>query len=358
MMKAVLLFAAFVLAVARFVVADLIPVSPREEARRLLAADFAALNRGEMTLTELGEKTCSLAETASPAVQEVLWAGAVRIFTRAGDANGVAAAQRRLEAVRRPFAANGKEAVLRLGRFGDLSFVRCPTGTVDLVLDMSGKKTAHVRLTHPYWIMKYPLTRRESAFYPPLDPASSGVVLDERALSAYVNANRAMAEGLTRHFTERLAGKLPPGHVVRLPTLAEWEHAFHAGATEGDFADLRHIRHNDELGRRLYYDYDADEPRRKKLHNAWGIGDWCPQEKVLDIVDATKLVRSISDSPEFFQVKELPMPAATSDWAFACTNEHAVSLIRMPSWARWKAAARGFGQDWCPMRLVIAPRFR
>lgn len=335
--------------------AGVVRQAPREEARRLLAADFAALNRGEMTLSDLGAKACSLAETAEPAVGEVLLRGAIRIFDRAGETNGSAGAGRRLDELRRPFVTQGDSAVLRLGRFGELSFVRCPTGVVDLVLDMSGKSSAKVRLTRPYWIMKYPLTRRESAFYPPLDPASSNVTLDEKALSAYVNANRAMAEGISRHFTERFAGKLPPGYVIRLATLAEWEHAFHAGETTGDFADLRKIHHNDGLGRRLYYDYDADEPRRQKLHNAWGIGDWCPQEKVLDVVDATKLVRGFADDAEFFQVTGLPLPPVTDDPLFTCTNEHAVSLIRMPSWARWKAATLGFGNDWCPMRLVVAP---
>jgi len=325
---------------------------PRERVRRLLAADFDALNRGEMTLSMLGEKTCRLAETAEPDVQEVLLSGAVRIFARAGDTNGLSVARQRLEALR-PFEEKGDEAVLHLGRYGDLAFVRCPTGTVDLVLDTSGRKSSRVRLSRPYWIMKYPLTRRESSFYPPLDPATT--VLDEKIWSAYINANRAMAEELSLYFTDRLKGSLPPGYVVRLPTLAEWEHAFHAGCSSGDFADLRHIHHNDELGRRIYYDYDADEPRRRKLHNAWGIGDWCPQEKVLDVIDATRLVRSDSSGREFFQVRELPALPSQTDPVFACTNEHAVSLIRMPSWARWIAAVRGFGNDWCPMRLVIAP---
>lgn len=331
------------------------PRSPREEVRRMLAADFAALNRGELTLSALGEKACSLAETAEPAVGEVLLAGAVRIFARAGDTNGCAVAGARLDAVRHPFIVTGDSAVLRLGRFGELTFVRCPTGVVEIVMDMDGETTATARLTRPYWIMKYPLTRRESALYPPLDPASSGVTLDEKTWSAYVNPNRAMAEGLSRHFTERFAGKLPPGHVVRLPTLAEWEYAFHAGATEGDFADLRRIHHNDELGRRLYYDYNAGETRRKKLHNAWGIGDWCPQEKVLDVIDAEKVERGYADNPNFFLVQKLPPLPSVENPFYVCTNEHAASLIRMPSWVRWKAAALGFDQDWSPMRLVIAP---
>lgn len=59
-------------------------LTPREEARRLLADDFAALNRGEKTLVEIGERARSLAETAeTPELSEVLLSGAVRLFERA-----------------------------------------------------------------------------------------------------------------------------------------------------------------------------------------------------------------------------------------------------------------------------------
>ena len=33
--------------------------------------------------------------------------------------------------------------------------------------------------------------------------------------------------------------------------------------------------------------------------------------------------------------------------------EHAA--LRLPFWCRWKAATSDFGEDWCPIRLVIGP---
>ena len=38
-------------------------------------------------------------------------------------------------------------------------------------------------------------------------------------------------------------------------------------------------------------------------------------------------------------------------FSYAGTNR--VSLTRLPFWSRWKAASADFGEDWCPIRLVI-----
>jgi len=162
--------------------------TPRAVARELLAADFAALNRGERSLAAVGSNACLLAESADLALREVLLAGAVRIYERAGDHGGLAAARERLEVLRRPFVTQGDEAMLRLGEFGQVAFVRCPAGPVDVVRHIQGTELTSVRVTRPYWIMKYPLTRRESAFFPPLNPPPG--TLDEKGWSAYVCVNR------------------------------------------------------------------------------------------------------------------------------------------------------------------------
>ena len=110
-------------------------ISPREEARRLLAADFAALNRGTKTLAQVGDRARRLAETAeTQELSETLLAGAVRLFERAGEGARAVEARQRLEDCRHPFRVSGDAAVLKLGAFGEIDFVRCPTGTVDLVL--------------------------------------------------------------------------------------------------------------------------------------------------------------------------------------------------------------------------------
>lgn len=238
---------------------------------------------------------------------------------------------------------------MRLGKYGALEFAKCPTGTVDVAVDWRSGKTVRVTLTKPYWIMKYPLTRRESALFPPLDPPPG--VVDDETFANYVCLNRSQAEGLSEYFTRHFRDALPEGYVVRLPTLAEWEHALHAGTQdpENPFFDLLHIHMNDEVDKTVRYDYDRNDLRRKKLANDWGIGDWCGQEKVLDIVDPSQLRKSDKDGGDVFQVQALPRFETTIDPCFQSVASNRMSLVRMPFWARWKATRIGKGDDWCPI---------
>ena len=331
-------------------------LSPREEARRLLTDDFAALNRGTKTLAEVGDRARRLAETAeTPELSATLLAGAIRLFERAGEDAQTVEARQRLEVCRHPFRVSGDTAVLKLGDFGEIDFVRCPTGTVELVLQWPKVRTQAVTISRPYWIMKYPLTRRQAAFFSPLDP-QKGATPDERT-DDYACINRAMAEGLTAHFTRYFARALPTDAVIRLPTLAEWEHAYHAGTTDPSdpFFDLSHVHQGDAVYRAIAYDYDRQAPQRAKRLNAWGIGDWCGQEKVLDTFDPATLVRdAVRCTSDFYLVQSLPDPPRATDPYFSYAGTNRVSLIRLPFWCRWKAASSDFGEDWCPIRLVIA----
>lgn len=87
------------------------------------------------------------------------------------------------------------------------------------------------------------------------------------------------------------------------------------------FYDLLHIHMNDEVDRVARYDYDHGNPRRK-------------------------------------QVQSLPPFETTVDPCFTYDGTNAMSLIRMPFWARWNAARIGFNQDWSPVRLVIGPEIK
>ena len=108
-----------------------------------------------------------------------LLTGAVRLFERAGADAQAAAARKRLEDCRHPFRVSGDAATLKLGEFGEIDFVRCPTGTVELVLAWPKVRTQAVTISRPYWITKYPLTRRQTAFFSPLD-SQKGATPEER----------------------------------------------------------------------------------------------------------------------------------------------------------------------------------
>lgn len=353
-MKKIAAIAAFSLCTALF--AQTHHETVRQEVRREMELHFKALNAGKAELHEVGERAFALAESSGPVLKrKILFDGAARLFERGGRKDRAAVARERLEALSKPFCASGNGALLQLGRYGTLEFAECPTGTVDVAVHWRNGKTVGVTLTKPYWIMKYPLTRRQSMLYPPLDPPPGEV--DEERCGNYVCLNRSQAEGLCEYFTKHFRDALPKGYVIRLPTLAEWEHAYHAGEKnpESPFFDLLRITMNGEADRAVRYDYDRNQPQRKKAVNAWGIGDWCGQEKVLDIVDPAKLVKSETDGDDSFQVRELPPFETLSNPCFSYRGTNRVSLIRMPFWARWKAARMGYGQDWCPIRLAIAP---
>jgi hypothetical protein len=328
----------------------------RQEVRVVMEQHFKALNAGKMTLSEVGELAFSLAESSdSELKRRILFDGAARLFERAGNTNRAETAKERLEAMSKHFIISGNQAFLRLGKYGKLEFVRCPTGTVDLAVHWRNGKTVPVTLTKPYWIMKYPITRRQSMLYPPLDPPPNAV--NEAHFNSYVCLNRSQTDGLCEYFTKYFKDALPKGYVIRLPTLAEWEHAYHANEKDpaSPFFDLLRIHVNGEVDRAVRYDYDRNQPQRTKAVNAWGIGDWCGQEKVFDLVNPAELVKSKSDGDDSFQVQELPPFKTLVDPCFAYDGSNRVSLIRMPFWARWKASSMGYGQDWCPIRLVIAP---
>ncbi len=262
----------------------------RQEVKKLLADDFAALNKGKITLAEFGERTCALAGKSSVTVKRrILYEGAKRIFERTGELERAAKVEELLRLETTLFVALGQSALLRLGKYGEIEFVHCPTGTVDLSVNWRNGKTERVTLTKPYWIMKYPLTRRQSAVFPPLDPPNG--IVSEESFKNYVCLNRTQAEGLSECFTQHFRDVLPDGYVIRLPTLAEWEYAFHAGERDqtSPFYDLLHIHMRDEVDRAVRYDYDGGMPQRKQAVNAWGIGDWCGQEKVYDTVDPSKI---------------------------------------------------------------------
>lgn len=247
-----------------------------------------------------------------------------------------------------------KNIELDLGTFGKLEFVACPTGSVDLVTHWRNGETRSVVLSEPYWITRYPITRRESAFYPPLDPKA--VEISEDEMNAYVCLNHLQTEALTRYFTTRFAKVLPEGYEIRLPTLAEWERAFHADATDprDPYADLTHIHVDDEVTEAICHNYDRkDQPRTKRL-NAWGIGDWCGQEKVFDTFTPDELEKSgYEEHPQCFHVTALPQSTNTYWYS---TSSNRVSMIRMPFWVRWAACSQDFAEDWCPIRLVIGPK--
>jgi hypothetical protein len=323
----------------------------RQEARRLLSEDFVALNEGRLSLQQMGDKVFTLAQKEREGLRRrIFLEGAKRFFERAGNKERV----KEVDVYINLSLPSGKAVTLPIGIYGEVEFAHCPTGSVDLSVHWRNGKTVNVTLTRPYWIMKYPLTVCQAALYPPLDAPK------HRTNHNYTCPNRHLAEEICKCFTKYFKDVLPEGYEIRLPTLAEWEHAYHAGTRDKKslFFDLLHIHKNDEVEHKVRYDYDRKKEQRKQAVNDWGIGDWCDHEKVYDMVDPSKIEVSPKDKGPHIQVRALPPLETTVDPCFTYEGSDAMTLIRMPFWARWKAARIGFDQDWCPIRLVIAPKIK
>lgn len=144
-----------------------------------------------------------------------------------------------------------------------------------------------VTISRGYWIGRYEVTQGEyealmgeRTFYFDGDPYRPADNVDWGEAVEY-------CAKLTE--SERNAGRLPVGHVYRLPTSAEWEYACRAG-TETRFSYGDDPGYS-QLGEYCWYLDNAEETHRvgNKLPNPWGLHDmhgnvmewcldWCPEQ--------------------------------------------------------------------------------
>ena len=124
--------------------------------------------------------------------------------------------------------------VLELGNgVPPLEFVGCPAGTCEFgrthffgQWDKCCRIPPHkVIITRPFWIGRLPLTFEQwAAFSPPIE-----LTAEERLLGGVKGALGRVSQdeilAACARLTDRFRSQLPPGHVVRLPTEAEFGYA-------------------------------------------------------------------------------------------------------------------------------------
>ena len=233
-----------------------------------------------------------------------------------------------------PFTVKGNEATLTLRSGVKLEFVKCPSGWVNLVDDYERGALRKVRITRPFWIMKQGLKKSDVVGTPVKFVVSA---------NEFIAADPEQLLTFCSQATEDARAHLPKGYVIRMPSLAEWEYAYHAGDE-----DPRSDPFGTLLGHHsCFCNHDGNSPVNK-----WGLHDFHIDEKVLDRIEQTSA--RVFDDKKKRRIAKLPDSESNED--YFCWHENldaAPPMVRCPGdgslWMKSKGAKAGFS------RLVIGP---
>ena len=258
-----------------------------------------------------------------------------------------------------PFKTKGNESVFDFGgEFGKMEFVRCPPGKVKMRL-FGNHKTAEVKISRPFWIQKSPM----------VIGLVKTVHADTRGRNNAYHATLDMhIGGIQRDIANRFASALPPGYVVRLPTLAEIQYAYHANVKNRTDAyyDLESPHSGDVVDKLVFMQGDDNAMRGKTRSNAWGLFDFGRFERTLDRFAPSDLrfVGLSSDEArqklfKHCQIVELPEPSADVDPLYWGETAHEYLGVWFcpkfyAAWTYGVGAIRG-GDERTFYRFVIGP---
>lgn len=249
-----------------------------------------------------------------------------------------------------------KVITLDLQECGELEFCYCPPGPVDVLVQSRYGETCRVEVTRPYWTLKYPMTRLQCSYHPNLSYMKG----ESYDLSLYMAFTRGTADEIARYLTRTFRQQLPDGYEVRLPTLAEWERAFHADTTDraSPYFDLTRTNQRPDVLQEICYGFMEEDAVRTKRLNDWGLGDWCGWEKVAD----TLPIRVLPYNPPADFSHDIPgtvaLPPVPSlrDPLWQCADTNALTVCRSIRWGGWTVYPKARDVDWSAFRYVIGPK--
>ena len=164
------------------------------------------------------------------------------------------------------FITKGNEATMVFPNGVTIEFVKCPAGSFEMLFDYEKSKTKKVKITRMFWFSKSYLKPEQINFMP-------GAVHSTHSNSYPYDCLDANEASLLPRLTTDFKSFFPKGYVVRLPSIAEYEYAFHANSKD----------RNDPYS--YYSEYQLTSEQRKAMGmpgptmqpNKWGIEDlgWC-----------------------------------------------------------------------------------
>jgi formylglycine-generating enzyme required for sulfatase activity len=209
----------------------------------------------------------------------------------------------------------GKEAgEIRL--FGSIPFCWCPKGEFVMGSPMvevgrnDNEKEVEVAFRSGFWLGQYEITQREWVNVMKSEPWKEAIpaeLIDAIPELPAVNVRYPDACEFCKKLTQQLAGDLPKGWQIHLPTEAQWEYACRSGSSSA----FCYGNELDRLNRFCHFGNKMFSPIRggSKLPNSWNLRDmhgnvreWCFDTYKNELTPGSDPVNSkIPDNLEYVQ---------------------------------------------------------